>query len=474
MSTRKIVSNTIYYGVVPKLTLLVSVLILPLTTPYLSTFDYGIQGIVTSYTSLIAMLAPLGLNMHLTNSYYEYPKKYQLIWGRILFSFLVSGALFGVINFLILATVLPFVFSWELVLICFIGSFQVLLFANALLAQHLFPLVERPKPLVFGNLLASCVGIFVSFVLIYFFRQGYWGLISSMAVSSVVSFLIFIKYVWVDYKIYPIIERNWKRLSGMLKVALPLVPHSLGFVLLTSSARIVMTWHNVPYGDIGLFSHGCSMGEYILVIPTALTTAIVPQMQTAYRMNDFLRYRKLYYLCQSVALLSSAMICIWMGDIYSILIRNEQLSQSSEIAMLMCFANVVYPFYCFMSTPVFILKNTKQLLWLVFLPGFLNIILCCILIPIWGFKIAIFSTMISYWSQLLIPIFVKYYAKIVGDWLGRLSKLFSILLILVIVVIFSNYIGHLSVPYKIGGSFFFGSCFMIYYYNNNLKTAYSS
>jgi len=58
MSTRKIVANTLYYGVVPKLTMLLSVAILPLTTPFLTTFDYGIYGVVTSYSGLFMAIAP--------------------------------------------------------------------------------------------------------------------------------------------------------------------------------------------------------------------------------------------------------------------------------------------------------------------------------------------------------------------------------------------------------------------------------
>ena len=72
MSTRKIVTNTIYYGVVPKLTMLLSIVMLPLTTPFLTTYDYGIYGVLTSYTSLFVSIAPLGLNVHLTNSFAEH------------------------------------------------------------------------------------------------------------------------------------------------------------------------------------------------------------------------------------------------------------------------------------------------------------------------------------------------------------------------------------------------------------------
>ena len=84
MSTRKVVTNTIYYGVVPKLTMLLSIVILPLTTPFLTTYDYGIYGAITAYTSLFVSIAPLGLNVHLTNSFFEYPRHYNLVWGRVI------------------------------------------------------------------------------------------------------------------------------------------------------------------------------------------------------------------------------------------------------------------------------------------------------------------------------------------------------------------------------------------------------
>ena len=179
MSTRKIVTNTFYYGVVPKLTMLLSIVILPLTTPFLTTYDYGIYGVMTSYTSLFVSIAPLGLHVHLTNSFFEMPRHYHLVWGRVLMMVLLSSFLFGLINMGILLFTLPMGATMEGLLLCVAGSVPIFLLANGLLAQHLFPLVERPKPLVFTNLTGSVLGMSVSFVLIYFFKLGYWGLISS-------------------------------------------------------------------------------------------------------------------------------------------------------------------------------------------------------------------------------------------------------------------------------------------------------
>lgn len=449
MSTRKIVTNTFYYGVVPKLTMLLSIVILPLTTPFLTTYDYGIYGVMTSYTSLFVSIAPLGLHVHLTNSFFETPRHYHLVWGRVLMMILLSSFLFGVLNMGILLLTLPIGVTAEGLLLCMVGSVPIFLLANGLLAQHLFPLVERPKPLVFTNLTGSVLGMMVSFVLIYFFKLGYWGLISSGFVSAIFVFTVFVKFVWNDYHIKPIWDHNRRRVAKMIKIALPLVPHTLGFVLLTSSARIVMSQCHVSYDDIGLFSHGSTMGDYAVVVSSALAMALAPQVQRTFRSQDFVSYRKLYFLCQAVALVTSFMICVWMPEIYSLLIRNARLAQSCDIACLLCFANVVFAFYTFMSAPVFIQKNTMQLLWLVFVPGILNFVLCYTLIPIFGYRAAIYSTIVSFWSQLMIPFFVGYYKKSVSEWLGDRRLILVILVVVLADLLIANHLMYVALWLKV-------------------------
>ena len=448
MSTRKIVTNTFYYGVIPKVTLLISVFTLPLTTPFLTPYDYGIVGIINSYTSILASIAPLGMNVHLTNAYYENPKHFNLVWGRVLFVFLLSGLFFGLVNIGIIYSSLP-IKSFSGLFLALMGSAQVFLFANGTLAQHIFPLLERPKPLVFSNLLASVLGIVVSFVMIVYFNMGYWGLLASPTITSISTFLLFIYPIWIKRDIYPMVEKNMKRLKQNLKIALPIIPHTLGFVLLASSSRIIMNFYKVSIDDIGLFNHGYTLGEYILVITNALILALVPQIQVAYRNQNFAKYRHLYYLCQGVALVCTFLFCIWLPQGYELLIKNESLRQSCSIATMICFANIVFPFYFCATAPAFIQKKTVQLLWMVFVPGILNIILCLLFIPFFGYLAAVYTTMASYWSQILIPFVVPYYKETVPEWLGSKRKLLFLMVVLVCIVIVGNIISKFSIWIKV-------------------------
>lgn len=449
MSSAKIIKDSLFYGVVPKLTIFVSVITLPLTTPFLTPYDYGISGVLGSYSGLIGAILPLGLHVHLTNSFFELPRHYNLVWGRVLGLMFVSAFFFLAINFWILAFTIPMAFSWKLVLLCAVASIPLLYSPNRILAQHLFPLVQKPQPLVLTNLLGSVLSILISFAMIYFLRLGYWGLVVPSVISGLVCNSLFIKYIWRDYQIRPVLERKVKRIVWMLKVGLPLVPHGLGFLFLASSANLVMSQLHVSYDEIGLYNHGCTMGGYAVIVTSALQTAIAPQIQRAYRSNDFIGYRKLYYLCQSVALISSICVCIWLPEIYYFLIRNDELRQSCSIASLMCFSNVVMAFYGFMSTPAFIEKNTAQLLWLVFVPGVLNFVFCIVFIPLFGYRAAIYSTIVAYWSQLLIPFFVIYYKQQVKIWMGSLIRIIWVLMTLLIGLISAQFFATLDLGLKL-------------------------
>ena len=285
--------------------------------------------------------------------------------------------------------------------------------------------------------------------MIVFFDMGYWGLIASPAISAILAFAMFIYPIWVQRRIYPIVEKNKKRLREYFKIALPIIPHTLGFVLLTSSARIVMNFYDVSISEIGLFSHGNTIGDYVMVITNALILALAPQIQVAYRNRDFSKYRKLYALCQGVALACTFLFCIWLPQVYDLLIKNVELKQSVGIASMMCFANIVFSFYSFASTPAFIQKKTLQLLWLVFLPGILNVILCLIFIPVFGYKAAIYTTIVSYWSQLTVPFFVPYYSHNVKEWIHRKRNIIYLTFILISVVVAGNVIMYMTVWQKI-------------------------
>lgn len=449
MRIKQILINSIWFGVIPKISTLINVLFLPILTPYLTPYDYGVWGVVMSYCSIIMAIYTLGLQTHLANSFYEYKKNFNIVWGKLLFVLLVSSVLFSVLSITVFLFVLPVTDFKTRVLVAVLAVFPILFNSNSLLANHLFPLRSQPKALVIRNLISSVVGLLVLFVLIYQYKMGYLGFVASAACSALVSFLLFIKPLWIIEKIFPRVEKNIFRLKKNLKQSLPLIPHALGFVLLSSVSRIIMTFYNVPIEEIGLFSNGYIIGDYIAIVSSAVVTSIVPLMQTAYRSGNFIKYRQYFYFSQIIAFITIVLFSIWLPEIYMILIRNPDLQGSMPIAQKISFASAVMPFYYFISMVVFIEKRNIELLWLVFLPGVINIIFCLIFIPLFGIDAAIYSTILSYWSLLLVPFISKFHRIQIGFWFGDRYKIIFIFLGLVVIFFASIFISEFDILFKL-------------------------
>ena len=129
-----------------------------------------------------------------------------------------------------------------------------------------------------------------------------------------------------------------------------------------------------------------------------------------------------------------------MPDIYRVVIRNESFQSCSAIASIICFANVLLPFYNFTSNVAFIKKDSKQLFMAYFYAGAVNIFLSIILIPILGYVSVVYSTLVSYWTIAIIPFFVPLIFIKHEGWMGKLNRIIVILLIVLLAVVVAQYL----------------------------------
>ncbi len=447
-SIKRIFSNTFFFGVIPKIPTLVNVFVLPLITPFLTLDDYGIWGIISAYTNLFVCIAPLGLHMHLVNYFFEV-KKWRQYWGHIYFIMLISGIICSAIYVCFIMVELSYITIPLRLLIALLSIGPILFFAPNNLASQLYPLLSKPLPLVLRNLFVSLTSISVVFVVVYYLKLGYWGWILGSFFSSLLSFILFGFKLSFSEDIKPIIEKKFRRIKNWFLISWPVIPHAIGFMLLTSVSRIIMSFYKLPLEEIGIYSNGYTMGDYASIFSIALATALSPEIQKTYREKRLCDYRHLFYFCQITALIVVFLLSCWMPEVYGLLMKNPAFHVAIPVACLICFANVLNPLYQFMANIVFITKHTKHLLWLVFVPGIINLILCLVLIPVLGYWGAVVASLSSFWSMLLIPFISKFHKKSTIAWLGSRKKLGFILLILIGCLILSHYFASLHIIPKI-------------------------
>ena len=435
MKLKQLIINIFWYGVVPKLAAIFTILILPLITPYLTLEDYGIIGLINSYKSIALGVATLGLHLHLTNSYFELGAKFKLLWRKLFFYILLGSILTAFCLSVVYFFSLPITPIEKKILIIVLSIVPILFVPNETIINHYYPLVFKPRTQVLRNLIGALVSLIVSFVIIRYFHLGYIGWIVGYAIAPIVIFILFIKPLYIDLRIFPQVDFKFHRIKKLLKISLPIIPHNLGHLLLSSSDRIIMDILGVSVVSIGLYSNGYQIGENANVVVLGVSVALSPVLQRIYRERNVRQMQYYYRIVNLIVSIFILLAMLWMKEFYSIFIKNDSFQPAYVIAILVCATYLVSStVYLYLSTSIFINKNTSKILYLVFYPALLNIVLNLIFIPIYGFKAAVYTTIFTYWLVFPLPFLFPSFKQMMREMIGTREIMLEGLLINIIVL----------------------------------------
>ncbi len=440
MDIKKILLNSFWYGVIPKFSYVVTILLLPFITPFLTLEDYGMIGIINSYKGIAIGIATFGLHMHLTNSFFELKGNFKLLWNRLFFYMFVTSFITSLCLAIVYIFTLPINSIITKIFIISASTIPVCLIPNTVIAGHYYVLTEQPKKQVITNLVGSLLSILTSFIIIRFFHYGYIGWVLGTSLSAIVVFVLFMKPLYTDAKIYPQVDFNTKRIKRLVKTALPIIPHNLGHILLSSSDRIVMSILGVSVTNIGLYTNGYQIGEIANTIIVGFFTALSPTIQKKIRAKDQKAMCYVYRL--SILTISFFIFCcmMFMKEFYVIFIRNESMQPAYLIAIIICSGYLVSTsLYLFLSTSIFIKKDTHKILYLTFYPAILNLILNFVFIPVYGYMAAIYTSIISYWIIFLLPFLLPSFKERIKYMLGSRRVLIEGLVISIVVLLLAYF-----------------------------------
>ena len=435
MKLKQLIINIFWYGVVPKLAAIFTILILPLITPYLTLEDYGIIGLINSYKSIALGVATLGLHLHLINSYFELGAKFKLLWRKLFFYILLGSILTAFCLSVVYFFSLPITPIEKKILIIVLSIVPILFVPNETIINHYYPLVFKPRTQVLRNLIGALVSLIVSFVIIRYFHLGYIGWIVGYAIAPIVIFILFIKPLYIDLRIFPQVDFKFHRIKKLLKISLPIIPHNLGHLLLSSSDRIIMDILGVSVVSIGLYSNGYQIGENANVVVLGVSVALSPVLQRIYRERNVRQMQYYYRIVNLIVSIFILLAMLWMKEFYSIFIKNDSFQPAYVIAILVCATYLVSStVYLYLSTSIFINKNTSKILYLVFYPALLNIVLNLLFIPIYGFEAAVYTTIFTYWLVFLLPFLFPSFKQMMREMIGTRKIMLEGLLINIIVL----------------------------------------
>ena len=385
MGKKDLVKNAAYYGIIPSIPKIVNIFLLPILTAHLTSQDYGIAGTIVAYTSALGAISTLGCAAFVTSSYYRYGNRYKRIWRQIYGLLQFWMLLFAILQAVLLYFIIPEEAAENKWAIIILANFNNVLFGpSSLIGSSYYRLQLQPKPIVYRSLVGGLVTTFANLYLIAYLELGYMGwYISSFAGS----FIVNASYWYVlNFKLMlrPDHLLNKNVMKHTLRVSLPTVPHFFSTYLINGSNKFIMDQYKVPIGQIGKFNFASEFYGYFQMFADAINHAISPMFMQALKDGREEDSRRLFKQCMCFFILGISLFVIWSRELFSIMVRNEELSSCYYMASVLVAGFIHRPVYLAITSAMYYYERTTSLLKITLTASIGAFILYVIFIPIYG------------------------------------------------------------------------------------------
>lgn len=403
----KLIKNTIIYTVSNFGSKVLTFLIVPLYTFYLSTAEFGTYDTIISILNLLAPMCVLAIHEGLLRWLLKSNEKHGDILGSglallFLFVFVADVAAFVVCSLL----------RWE-----YTGVFIMLMTFTALHTSFQFIArgEKRNKVFAVSGIVYTMVMLTLNVLFIVVFRWGINGMLWSMAIAHI---CVVLYLIWMlrDRLRFKEMHLNKRLAMAMLAYSIMLVPNNISWWIMNASDRIMLT-AMAGAATTGIFSLAYKFPSIVTILHTLFYQAWQEQAvleydsdsRDSYYTTVFNHYMKL--ACCSVAVLIpiSKLIIIFYMDISYL--------DSYQYVGLLYLGSLFSSFSGFYGTGYISAKDTKNAMKTTIVGAVVNFIINLFLIPVIGIWAACLSTVCGNLIVWIIRIKqTKKYFNIDVDW----------------------------------------------------------
>lgn len=414
-------------------------LVTPLYTRILTDEEYGVFSVYQSWQQIISIIAVLALDRCITVGFIKFSNNRKEFLSSI-------QTLMTLLVFLFTAAICIFPHFFEklinLPIYIIISMFIVALMNNSLANWSWYQRYNYSyKKLTIVTIFSTIIIQVVSVLAIAFFPAENKGnvLVMSMAGSKLILYGVIYCSVWIRGKAF-LKKEYWK---FALKYSIAVVPHALAQIVLNSSDRIMID-KICGRSDAAYYGVTYSAAMVLNIIMNSINSAIQPWFFEKIKQKDFESIKKQTNILLVLSAILSIGVSLFAPDILKIMAPssyNVALWVFPSVAgsiffysMYLYFANFESyyekPFYFSIATTV---------------GAIFNIILNMIFIPIFGFVVAGYTTLLSYMLFAIMHyIFMK---KICAENLNNI-KVFDTKFIIKISIIVIVLIMAVTILYK--------------------------
>ena len=403
---RQLMKNTIIIFLGKACTQLISFFLLPLYTGYLSTSDYGIVDLITTYVTLLVPIITLELEMSIFRFLVDSREKKKETKELMSNNFFLLGVCLSI--FIILYLIVGMFVNIPYKYVILVNVIVCTLSGNFLQIARGF---GKTLDYSISCILTGVTTIISNILLIAVFRLGAVGMIISMALANGICSL----YLFIKLKMYKYIDfsfTNKKLIKNMYSYSIPLIPNGISWWIINVSDRSIISW------ILGTAANGiyAVSNKFPTILSSLLGVFNLSWSESAaLHINSCDRDQFFSDITNTVVKLFSSLgvgMIACMPFVFPILINSKYIDAYYHIPILILGAvfNVVI---CLYSAIYIAKKMTKEVAFTSIIGAIINILVNVILIKKIGVFAASLSTAISYFVMMLYRYFdLKKYMNI--------------------------------------------------------------
>jgi len=419
-SYKKLVNNSIIFGVGRLGSRIVSFLLVPLYTYYLSTGEYGTVDLTMTTVNLLIPIVSV--------SAYEAVLRFTMDENeepQIILSNSMTIALVGFVVALFFYPILNYfnVLQGNLVYLYMILFAQMV---ERVLAQYIRALGKVKMFALNGILLTFTTGILNVLFLVYFglgIVGYYWALILSYLFSSVYLIIFTDSYKDLRFSNY-----NKNTINDLISYSIPMIPNSLMWWLINASSRYFIRWF-IGVSANGLFAVASRIPSILTIFYQVFNQAwqlsAIEEFENE-KKSEF--YTVIFDNLSSFMFIGASGIIIFIKLIFELFFAAEYF-YAWRIVPFLLLGTIFSSFSTFLGTNYIAAKQTKGVFKTSVYGGIISLILNIAFIPSIGLVGAGISSMVSFFAMFLLRYFdTRQYIELDVDWIKLALNIFMILL----------------------------------------------
>ncbi len=431
---KELIKNTIIIFLGKACTQLISFFLLPLYTSTLSSDEYGIVDLVTTYITLLVPVITLQLEMALFRFLVDLREKKEE--GKVIIT-----------NAYVVATLMVIIATIIYMFICCLWNSEYKIYFYAMVVvtvySNLSLQVARGKGdnigYAIGSIIAGSTTVILNVILLLFVKMGIEAMFLSVIISNLLCFIFLLvrENIWNSIKI-KLIEKE--KVKSLLKYSLPLVPNGLLWWIINVSDRTIIS---IIIGSAanGIYAVSNKFSTIIIgvynIFNLSLTESVSLYINDKDRdsyLSDLMNkvFRLFAYVCIETILV--------MFILFPILI-NSNYNEAYMYIPILIIGTLFHVLVSMLGTIYIAKKLTKEVAKTSLYAGILNIVINLLCIKFIGIYAAAISTAIAFGSMGIYRYKdVQKYVKIKFD-----KKMIIEIIVLFIVSIIIYYINNVFI-----------------------------